>query len=201
MFQPEVLPELQKLPAFIPGLSTLRIRYTDSSLFLTTGIIDPESASGKGIMLFFATVLFALFTFSGYSLHLWILASIFLLITVTCGIALFYFNRRVNTSQHMAPDFIIDTTSRWITLPSIYSWWRTTPVAGIPFEDVTGIRALMISADDGYGEIAQLEFSLHNKPYQRILLLRSYALTKQLATVLQQIILPNGNISQSSKPQ
>ncbi|MBO0357921.1 hypothetical protein J0X19_08195 [Hymenobacter sp. BT186] len=189
MFSPEVLSELQSLTQLIPGLSSLRIRYTTSALLITTGIIDPEVALPFGCAPFVGIIL-CLVCLCVVFLHgFWIWIPFLMIGIIACGYMLFYVNRRVNASQHIAPDFIIDTTTRWITLPPVYGWWRTTPVPGVRFEDVTGIEAKLVHLNTGYGELARLEFSLRNKSSHSIISLPSYAVTQQLASVLQQIIL------------
>lgn len=189
MLSPELLPELRKLVQLIPGLSTLKIRYTASALLLTTGIIDQEAALPLGCAPFVG-IIFCLVCLCIAFLHsFWYWIPFLIIGIVACGYALFYVNQRVNASQHIAPDFIVDTATRWITMPPIYGWWRTIPVPGVRFEDVTGIEAKLVSIDTGYGELACLEFSFRNKLSHSIISLPSYAVTKQLASILQQIIL------------
>jgi hypothetical protein len=188
MFSDELLNELQHLVRLVPGLATVRIRYTRSALLLTTNLPN-EDGNVMGSLFLFFILAFCLFGMHVAALHkAWGIVAACALLAGALGYGLRRVSRRVDASAHWPPNFIVDAATRRITLPAPGSWWAPAAAPRCRFEEVADIQARLVWADTGYGERAELRLRLSGRHPQEVLTLSSYAVAQQLAAVLRQIV-------------
>ncbi|RTQ51530.1 hypothetical protein EJV47_06940 [Hymenobacter gummosus] len=188
MFSAEVLAELQELVRRLPGLTTLRIRYTRSALLLTTNLPDEDGYAGVSMFLFFLLA----FCASGISIaamyRAWGVVAAGLLAGAGLGYLLYRINRRINNSGSWPPNFIVDAATRRLTLPAPSTWWTKAAAPEFGFEQVADIQARLLWTDTGYGEGAEVTLRLRGGHSQPMLTINSYAFAQQLAVVLRLIV-------------